>query len=110
MLVHPEIEEILNNAGPENFIPTQYMLRSAGKLLNYIDDINAERAGKFELTAADSLYLQWDLEDLEFYFECLANGKILYTFRKGGLGKASGSSKIEEFIPMLESFLLISIN
>lgn len=110
MFVHPEIEEIINSVGLKYFVPNQHMLRNAGKVLDYIDDINIERVGKFELTPADSLYLQWNLENLEFYFECLSNGNILYTFRKDGLGKASGSSKIEEFIPMLQNFLLISID
>jgi len=108
MYTHPEIEEILNSTGPE-FAPNAMMLQNAEKLLNYIDDINLERTGKFEATPAESLYLLWNAEDLEFHFECLKNGKILYTFRKGGYGKASGSNTIDEFIPTLESYLLISI-
>jgi len=109
MYTHPEIEEILNSIQPEVFIPNAMMLQNAEQLLNYIDDINLERTGKFELTPADSLYLLWTAEDIEFHFECLENGMILYTFRKGGYWKASGSSAIDEFIPMLEDYLLTSI-
>jgi hypothetical protein len=110
MYTHPEIEEILNSTGPEFFTPNAMMLQNAEKLLNYIDDINLERTGKFETTPAESLYLLWNAENLEFHFECLKNGRILYTFRKSGYGKASGSSTIDEFIPMLENYLLISID
>lgn len=110
MYTHPEIEDLLNSTGPEFFIPNTAMLQNAEKLLNYIDDINLERTGKFEPTPAESLYLLWNAGDLEFHFECLKNGRILYTFRKDGYGKASGSSFIDEFIPMLENYLLISID
>lgn len=109
MYTHHEIEEILNSINPEAFIPNTMMLRSAGKVLDYLDDLNLPRTSKFELTPADSLYLLWDVQDLEFHFECLKNGRILYTFRTNGYGKASGFSTIDEFIPMLENYLLISI-
>jgi hypothetical protein len=110
MYTHPEIKEILNSTIPEFFMPNAMMLQNAEMLLNYIDDINLERTSKFEPTPAESLYLLWNTEGLEFHFECLKNGRILYTFREGGYGKASGSSTINEFIPMLEKYLLISIN
>ena len=60
--MHPEIEEALNNAGPEFHIPNAIILK---------------------------------------------NGKILYTFRKGGYEKASGSYPLDKFIPQLERYLLI---
>jgi hypothetical protein len=110
MYTHPEIAEILSSTGPGFFTPNAVMLHNAEILLNYIDDINLERSGKFEPTPAESLYLFWNAGDLEFHFECLMNGRILYTFRKSGYGKASGTSTIDRFIPMLESFLLTSIN
>jgi len=110
MHTHPEIEEILNSTGPEFFTPNTVMLQSAGKVLNYLDDLNLPRTGKFEPTPAESLYLLWEAGNLEFHFECLKNGRILYTFRKGGFGKASGFSTIDDFIPMLENYLLVSID
>ena len=105
--MHPEIEEALNNAGPEFHIPNAITLKNAEKLLNYIEDINLERTGKFEPTPADSLYMLWNVDDWEFHIECLKNGKILYTFRKGGYEKASGSYPLDKFIPQLERYLLI---
>jgi hypothetical protein len=110
MYIHPEISEILNSTSPGIFRPNAVMLRNAEILLNYIDDINLERSDKFEPTPADSLCLFWNAGDLELHFECLRNGRILYTFRKSGYGNASGSSTIDRFIPMLENFLLTSIN
>ncbi|ASU35556.1 hypothetical protein [Mucilaginibacter xinganensis] len=110
MFKHPEIEAILIGVGADLFKPNSVMLQNAELLLNYIDDINLERPGKFELTAADSLYLLWNAEGLEFHLECLKNGRIFYTFRKGGYGNATGSATIDEFIPMLESYLLIGIS
>lgn len=110
MYTHPEIEEILNGSGPEFFTPNAVMLQSVETVLNYLDDLNLPRTGKFEPTPADSLYLLWEVENLEFHFECLKNGRILYTFRKGGFGKTSGFSTIDAFIPMLENYLLLSID
>ena len=107
MYTHPEIEEILN--GPCFFIPGAVMLQNAETLLNYIDDINLERNTKFEQTPAESLYLFWAVEDLEFHIECLYDGRILYTFRKNGRGRANGCVAIDEFIPILQDYLLMSI-
>ncbi len=107
--MHPEIAEILNSTAPEFFTPNAVMLQNADALLNYIDDINLERTGKFELTAAESLYLLWIAEDMEFHFECLKNGRILYTFRNNGCGEAYGCNTIDEFIPALQNYLLMSI-
>jgi hypothetical protein len=108
MYTHPEIEEILSTA-PEFFIPNAGMLQNAEALLNYIDDINLEGTGKFEPTPAESLYLLWSAEDLEFHLECLSDGRILYTFRKGGYGRANGCLSIDQFIPVLQDYLLMSI-
>ncbi|HVW98622.1 MAG TPA: hypothetical protein VHA56_21825 [Mucilaginibacter sp.] len=107
--MHPEIEDILNNRNPELFAPNRVMLKNAEAILNYIDDINLERADRFELTPADSLCLLWDTEDLEFHLECLKDGRILYTFRKGGYGKANGCVSLDKFIPLLQDYLLMSI-
>jgi hypothetical protein len=106
--MHPEIVEILN-MDQEFFTPNAMILQNAERLLNYIDDINLERTGKFEPTPADSLYLLWTANDLEFHLECLNNGMVLYTFRKSGFWKASGCNVINEFVPMLENYLLMSI-
>src|SRR3569623_2138105 len=102
MYKHREIEELLNSGSPLYFTPNAVMLANADALLNYIDDIILERTSTFELTAAESLYLVWNAEDLEFHLECLANGRILYTFRKGGYGRANGCVAIDKFIPLLQ--------
>ena len=109
MYTHTEIQELLNSGSPFNFTPNDMMLANAEALLNYIDDINLERTSTFELTPAESLYLVWNAEDLEFHLECLANGRILYTFRKGGYGRANGCVAIDKFIPLLQEYLLMSI-
>jgi hypothetical protein len=107
--MHPEIEEVLNNLYQDQLVPNNITLANAEKVLNYIEDINLERTGKFELTPAESLYLLWDIEDWDLHIECLSNGKILYTFRKSGFAKACGSVTINEFIPFLEKYLLMGI-
>lgn len=109
MYAHPEIEALFNVVDPEFFTPNAAMLQTAEALLNYIDDINLERSSTFEPTPAESLYLVWNAEDLEFHLECLADGRILYTFRKGGYGKANGCVAIDKFIPLLQDYLLMSI-
>jgi len=103
----PEINSVLKNSGNEFAALNGIALQNAEKLLNYIDDINLERKTKFELTPADSLYLLWKVEDWEFHIECLKSGKISYTFRKGRFGKACGSSRLNDFIPYLEKYLLM---
>ncbi len=107
--MHPEIENILNNLGPEYPVPASVMLQNAERILNYMDDIYLERTGKFEHTPAESLYIMWTLEGLEFHIECLKNGRILYTFRKGLSGKAFGSVTIDRFMLRLEGYLLAGI-
>lgn len=109
MYTHPEIAELLNSGSPFYFTPGTLMLQNAEALLNYIDDINLERTGTFEFTPAESLYLVWNAEDLEFHLECLGDGCILYTFRKGDYGRANGCLPINRFIPLLQDYLLMSI-
>jgi len=109
MYTHPEIEELLNSGSPFYFTPNAAMLQNAEMLLNYIDDINLERTSTFEFTPAESLYLVWNAEDLEFHLECLNDGRILYTFRKGGYGRANGCLTIDKFLPLLQDYLLMSI-
>ncbi|HZY38930.1 MAG TPA: hypothetical protein VFE53_19855 [Mucilaginibacter sp.] len=107
--MHPEIDEILNNLDLEYPAPSLAVLNNAARILNYMDDIYVERRGKFEHTAAESLYIMWALEGLEFHIECLKNGNILYTFRKGRIGKLYGSATINEFMPLLQGYLLAGI-
>ena len=107
--MHPEIQEILNNSDWEYPVPSPLVLQNAERILNYMDDIYTERTEKFEHTPAESLYIMWNVEDLEFHIECLKNGRILYTFRKNGQGKAFGSDTISQFIPRLERYLLAGI-
>jgi hypothetical protein len=107
--MHPEIESVLNNLYPDQLVPDNSTLVNAEKVLNYIEDINLERTGKFELTPAESLYLLWEIENWDLHIECLNNGNILYTFRKGGFARTCGSAAIHEFIPLLEKYLLMGI-
>jgi hypothetical protein len=107
--MHIEIENILNNLDLEYPIPGAVMLQNAERILNYMDDIYLERTARFEHTAAESLYIMWKLEGLEFHIECLKNGFILYTFRKGASGKAFGSDSINKFMLRLENYLLAGI-
>ena len=109
MYMHPELKELLNSGSPFYFTPNAVTLQNAEALLNYIDDINLERTSTFEFTPAESLYLVWNAEDLEFHLECLTDGRILYTFRKGGYGRANGCLDIDKFIPLLQEYLLMSI-
>ena len=106
--MHPEIVAVLNDLDQECSV-TPITLRNAERVLNYIEDIILERTGKFEVTPAESLYLLWNIADWELHIECLKNGRILYTFRKSGYGKACGSLGIGEFIPYLERYLLTGI-
>ena len=107
--MHPEIAELLNNLDPECPVPSRAVLNNAERILYYMDDIYVERRGKFEHTPAESLYIMWAVEGLEFHIECLKNGLILYTFRKGRLGKLYGSGTIDEFLPLLQGYLLAGI-
>jgi hypothetical protein len=104
--MHAEIKAVLNDLNRAYPAPNTVTLQSAEMVLNYIEDINLERTNKFELTPAESLYLLWTVENWEFHIECLSNGCILYTFRKGGYRKCYGSISINEFIPLLENYLL----
>ncbi|MDB5017983.1 MAG: hypothetical protein JWQ84_2815 [Mucilaginibacter sp.] len=106
--MHSEIEAALNNSDQEFLVPN-VTLQNAEKLLHYIEDLNLERSGIFELTAAESLYLLWVVADWELNIECLKNGRILFTFRKGRIAKACGTFSIDEFIPYLEDYLLMDI-
>jgi hypothetical protein len=107
--MHPEIEEIVNNLNAECAVPEPIVLENAARILNYMDDINVERANKFEYTPAESLYICWMVEDLEFHIECLKNGRILYTFRKPEYYKAFGADPIDQFMRRLENYLLAGI-
>jgi hypothetical protein len=107
--MHPEIDEILNNLDLEYPVPSRAVLNNAERILNYMDDIYVERRGKFEHTPAESLYIMWAVEGLEFHIECLKNGLIQYTFRRGRLGKLYGSGTIQEFMPLLQGYLLAGI-
>jgi hypothetical protein len=107
--MHSEIYDILNNLDLEYPVPSPLVLKNAERILNYMDDIYVERHGKFEHTPAESLYIMWAVEGLELHIECLKNGLILYTFRKGRLGKLYGSGTIREFMPLLQGYLLAGI-
>jgi hypothetical protein len=107
--MHPEIESALVNASYKYPALSAITLKNAEKLMNYIDDINLERPERFMPTPAQSLYILWSVEDWEFHMECVKNGSILYTFRKGGLEEASGNYSVDEFIPQLERYLLLGI-
>jgi hypothetical protein len=106
--MHPEIKAALTNS--EQYpAPTDVTLQSAEKLLNYIEDINLERTGKITPTPSQSLFVKWNVEDWEFYMECIKNGRIRYIFRKGGHEEVSGNDPVEKFIPQLERYLLIGV-
>jgi hypothetical protein len=105
-MTHPEIEEILESLGPERPVPAAAVLQNAARILNYMDDINVERKSKFEYTAAESLYILWEVEGMEFHIECRNDDRIFYTFRKATFYKTFGSDQINQFIPRLESYLL----
>jgi hypothetical protein len=107
--MHPEIEAVLKNAGNEDNALNPIAIANAEKLLNYIEDINLQRKGRFELTPADSLYLLWQIDKMEIHIECLSNGKVSYTFRNKGRSHSSGISSVYEFIYLLERYLLTGI-
>lgn len=107
--MHPEIDDILHNSDLEYPVPSPAVLNNAERILNYMDDIYVERVGRFEHTPAESLYIMWSVEGLEFHIECLKNSQILYTFRKGCHGRLHGSCSIDEFIPLLQGYLLAGI-
>lgn len=104
--MHPEIEEIIMNFDFENPLPEAFVLQNAERILNYMDDINLQRTSKFKYTPAESFYILWEVEGLEFHIECLKNGLILYTFRNKAFGNVFGTETISQFIPRLESYLL----
>ncbi len=107
--MHPEIEAALTNVSKKYPVPNAIALQNAEKLLNYIGDINLERTGQFVPTASQSLYMLWSVDDWEFHMECIKNGSIHYTFRKGGNEEASGSYPVDEFIAHLEKYLLMGV-
>ncbi|HEY2582911.1 MAG TPA: hypothetical protein VGI43_13945 [Mucilaginibacter sp.] len=107
MYLHPEILEILSNTDPDIFDLNFSSVRNAERVLNYIEDINLERTGRFEVTPDESLYMLWEVENWDFHIECLKNGRMRYTFRKNGYGKIYGSTGLEEFILLLEWYLLM---
>jgi hypothetical protein len=107
--MHPEIDEILNNLDLDYPVPSPLVLKNAERILNYMDDIFIERTEKFEHTPAESLYIMWKVERMEFHIECLKSGLIMYTFRRGRLGKAYGTDTIDQFVPRLQNYLLTGI-
>ena len=107
--MHLEIEILLNDLLAESPLPVPAVLQNAEKLLDYMEDINLERNEKFVFTPAESLYVSYNVGDWEFHMECIKNGKILYTFRKGWYGIDYGSCQIERFLPKLEKYLLMII-
>ena len=109
IVMHLEIEILLNNLPAESVLPDAVVLQNADKLLDYMEDINLERNEKFEFTPAESLYIRYNVGSWEFHMECIKNGKILYTFRKGRYGIDYGSSQIDRFLPKLEKYLLMII-
>lgn len=104
-----EFEEILSNVEPGFFIPSDVILQNVRKVCSYISDINFGKNRKFELTSAETLYILWEVDDLEFHIEFLANGTILYTYRKCGYGKASGLTPADAFLPILQDHLMQGI-
>lgn len=104
--MHPELEDILLNLDTDVAAPGSVVLKNAEALLNYMDDIYVERTGRFEYTPAESLYIRWNVEGLEFHIECLKNGLVFYTFRQGDTCKAFGRESISDFIPQLQRHLL----
>jgi hypothetical protein len=109
LFMHPEIKAALTKADKKYPAPGAITLRNAEKLLNYIEDINLERPGKFMPTPSQSLYILWSVEDWEFHMECIKNGSILYMFCKDGCEKARGTYPVDKFIPQLERYLLMGI-
>jgi hypothetical protein len=105
--MHPEIIAALNKIDNER--PNSIALQNAESLLHYMEDINLKRAVKFEPSQSEGLNILWSVANWEFQMECLKNGRIVYTFRKGGRDEASGSYTIDQFIPQLEKYLLIGI-
>jgi hypothetical protein len=108
--MHPEIDDILHNLDLAYPVPSPEVLNNAARILTYMDDIYVERTGKFEHTPAESLYIRWDVEGVEFHIECLKNGLVLYTFRKGKLGNLFGTIAIDLFMPLMQYYLLAGIN
>jgi hypothetical protein len=104
--MHPEIEAALTVAEHSFPVLSAITLQNAEKLLNYIEDINLERTGKFVPTPSQSLYILWNVEDWEFHIECIKNGSIVYTFCKDGNEEVSGADSLDQFIPQLERYLL----
>jgi hypothetical protein len=104
--MHPEIIEILRSFDTTYPYPEMAVLKNAMQILNYMDDINIERTSRFEHTPAESLYICWNVSEMEFHIECLKNGRVSYTFRKAGYYKSFGTDTIDQFIPRLESYLL----
>jgi hypothetical protein len=108
--MHPEIDDILNNLDLDYPVPSPVVLSNAARILTYMDDIYVERIGKFEHTPADSLYIRWQVEGLEFHIECLKTGLIAYTFRKGKPGTRFGSATINSFMQLMQYYLLAGIS
>jgi hypothetical protein len=107
--MHPEIKAALSCTCKKYPAPNTVALQSAEKLLNYIEDINLERSGKFVPTATESLYMLWNVEDWEFHMECAKNGRVIYNFCKSGNERASGSQPVDKFINYLQGYLLMGV-
>ena len=107
--MHPQISSTLNWANPYSPKPNDIVRDNAEKVLNYIEDINLERSGKFVPTATESLYMLWNVEDWEFHMECAKNGRVIYNFCKSGNERASGSQPVDKFINYLQGYLLMGV-
>lgn len=107
--MHPQIEAALTTANHKYPVPSAIALKNAERLLNYIEDLNLQRPGKFVPTQSQSFYILWSVEDWEFHMECIKTGRIIYIFSKAGHEEASGSYPVDEFISQLERYLLIGM-
>ena len=107
--MHPQIVAALTEVDQHYPVPNAITLQNSEKVLNYIEDINLERPGRFIPTPAQSLYLLWSVDDWEFHIECIKNGNVVYKFCQAGSEKASGNYMIDEFISQLEKYLLLGV-
>ncbi len=102
--MHTELETLLKR--PVFPVPDVMTVSNAGKILNYIGDINLERTNQFEQTPDEGLYLLWEVDGWEFHIECLKTNSILYTFRQNGIAQACGSAPVNNFLSLLQNYLM----
>ena len=106
--MHPEIAAAytVTKIYPELPALNGITMQNAARVLDYIEDLNLERNGKFTPTLTKSLYMQWNVEDWEFHMECVQNGSIYYSFCKPDAEAVTGNNTVDEFITRLQNFLL----